>query len=286
MCSWITATACTTHAVSVVAGRHIRRVQCAAGAWAVDSPFHHGPRARHVLSPQAAASLLSNRYTAISPALSRQSAMTHSIHSFVRRRWHLGPTEIQKLQHACIDLLALVLKTSLARASDVLALARRATQVTAKAHQPVLREGADLLPLLLHFICTGRASPLSSRTTPLLEIGSESDASEERLSPSFRICMINVLITLAKGIGYPTRAFVPPLTQGKHSASFSFSLSDSLQTVGAAGVRGVAHPAAARVIRRDRHRHRVWPPLPPCGSPAGALTLARTYQPSTTRHST
>ncbi|ELR16026.1 uncharacterized protein ACA1_223230 [Acanthamoeba castellanii str. Neff] len=100
-----------------------------------------------------------------------------------------GSLEVQKLQHACIDFLALV---------------------TLTARQPALREGADLLPLLLHFVCTGRASrglealssSSSSRANARLEVGEEQGAAvEEQLSPSFRICAINVLITLAKGIG-------------------------------------------------------------------------------------
>jgi hypothetical protein len=66
---------------------------------------------------------------------------------------------VQKLQHACIDFLALVLKSALAHPADVLALARRTSQVTLTARQPALREGADLLPLLLHFVCTGWFPP-------------------------------------------------------------------------------------------------------------------------------
>jgi hypothetical protein len=76
-----------------------------------------------------------------------------------------GSLEVQKLQHACIDFLALVLKSALVHPADVLALARRTSQVTLTARQPALREGADLLPLLLHFVCTGWFPPSSSFTS-------------------------------------------------------------------------------------------------------------------------
>ncbi len=88
----------------------------------------------------------------------RKKVLTEQIVIISNTNQSIGPSELQKLQHGCIDCLGLIIRAAFPTLEETKHLLAEKTSIRVREDlisQSSITKAEDLLPLILQYICTG-----------------------------------------------------------------------------------------------------------------------------------